>query len=183
MYRVGAWLSVSIAYTAIHALVSHSNADAAIRRASRSQSTASQYTTDLSNLRRIAGRSPQNRWRRRRRRSRPNLFAKVMFGVTRNPNTIDISVGMFDHIVKVISLSDSRHCIFWPWLFIWKVQPRQYVCALNAHMMAGAAFQPGDAADLLLGAYIPPPGTEVSLPARWPASQPASLPAELLFKL
>ena len=86
---------------------------------------------------------------------------------------------MFDHIVKVISLSDSRHCIFWPWLFIWKVRPRQYVRALSAHMMAGAAFQPGDAADLLMGAYIPPPGTEVSLLASWPASQPASWPVGL----
>ena len=67
------------------------------------------------------------------------LIANVISAVTRNPDSVDRYTFRFHHILKEMSLSDNRHCIFLPWHLIRKVQPRQYVRALCAHMLARAA--------------------------------------------
>ena len=67
------------------------------------------------------------------------LRANVISAVSRNPDSVDRYTFRFHHILKEMSLSDNRHCIFLPWHLIGKVQPRQYVRALCAHMLARAA--------------------------------------------
>ena len=77
----------------------------------------------------------------------PELCRNIMHGISRDPNAIDHNGFIGIDVLKVITLSHSRHCICGAWILIGKTQPRKDEGTLHLHVMVGAACCPSDAAD------------------------------------